>query len=660
MTGSLLQMISTGKKDIFLSIDPQITFFKIVFLRHTIFSLEIVEEIFNIIPNFNESATCLLSKYGDLISNMFLKISIPNVLISNTIDNSLIPKKNITDFITLQNNYKLYIQNYNVFQSSAMYYWRIINNLNNTLSNFTIINSTIQQFISSNDNNYINYSTNLNTLSLLSLQFNINFDFDLLSFISNNTTFQQSIYSNHLTSLFISDLQIYLNNFILFSTRLSKLLIDNNVSNNNIININNSNYYRFSWVSKLGFAIIKRLSILMGGQEIDYLTNDNLNLWFELTDTKNNQETLNNMIGNVSNLTNFNNNLKPSYNLIIPLPFWFCKYKTQAIPCTSLKYHDVMVNVTLQELEKCCLFEPLLFSQYNSNININELITISNVSLLVEYVFLGSDERNKFGNHTHEYLIEQNKQLTYSNNNLNSIYLNLDIYNPIKEIYWVIQSQNIINNYNLWNEYELINVYCGYIDNNNNNNGLLITCGLLDINGKIINTNYINTNINYTYIEIYNSNYYNGLYQITSFNSTSLIINFNKFILSDIFLFKLYTNAFEFTGSFLINENIQIYGQNLQSLRDPLYFSLVQNFQNHSNIPINIHSFSFALNPEEFQPSGSCNFSVIDSKNLYLEFDSEVFNSIQLNNDSFIIKIIARSYNILKIENGYAKLIFSL
>ena len=74
MTGSLLQIVSTDIKDIFLTIDPQITFFKIVYLRHTPFAIDLLEETFNTIPNFGEDGFCSLSKYGDLISNIFLKV----------------------------------------------------------------------------------------------------------------------------------------------------------------------------------------------------------------------------------------------------------------------------------------------------------------------------------------------------------------------------------------------------------------------------------------------------------------------------------------------------------------------------------------------------------------------------------------------------------
>jgi len=88
-----------------------------------------------------------------------------------------------------------------------------------------------------------------------------------------------------------------------------------------------------------------------------------------------------------------------------------------------------------------------------------------------------------------------------------------------------------------------------------------------------------------------------------------------------------------------------------------LLFSLVVPFKTHTNIPLDIYCYSFCLNSEQFQPSGSLNFNVIDSKNLYVELNSD---QIANTNDSYIIKIISRSHNILKIENGSAKTQFGI
>ena len=151
MTGSLLQIVSTGLKDVFLTIDPQITFFKIVYMRHTPFSIDLIEETFNTIPNFGDTAFSELTKNGDLISNIFLKIVLPNVQISNISDSSLITdysnliitnnslhlNDNVTNIIS---TYNTTITNFIIFISSSMIYWRTIKNtINNLTCNYTTI-----------------------------------------------------------------------------------------------------------------------------------------------------------------------------------------------------------------------------------------------------------------------------------------------------------------------------------------------------------------------------------------------------------------------------------------------------------------------------------------------------------------------------------------
>jgi hypothetical protein len=83
--------------------------------------------------------------------------------------------------------------------------------------------------------------------------------------------------------------------------------------------------------------------------------------------------------------------------------------------------------------------------------------------------------------------------------------------------------------------------------------------------------------------------------------------------------------------------------------REDMYFTHIQPFQHHSNIPSesNIYVYSFALKPEEFQPSGTCNFSR--------------FKSAQLQSKTGRgIEVFAINYNVLKIVSGMGGLVFSM
>lgn len=79
MTGGLIQLVAYGIQDIFLTQNPQITFFKIVYRRHTNFSMEAIPQYFTSTPTFGKKITCPLARAGDLIRKMYLVLSLPKI-----------------------------------------------------------------------------------------------------------------------------------------------------------------------------------------------------------------------------------------------------------------------------------------------------------------------------------------------------------------------------------------------------------------------------------------------------------------------------------------------------------------------------------------------------------------------------------------------------
>lgn len=79
MTGGLIQLVAYGVQDLFLTRKPQITFFKVVYRRHTNFSIEQIPQYFITQPDFGKTSTCILSNYGDLIQQMYLIIVLPKI-----------------------------------------------------------------------------------------------------------------------------------------------------------------------------------------------------------------------------------------------------------------------------------------------------------------------------------------------------------------------------------------------------------------------------------------------------------------------------------------------------------------------------------------------------------------------------------------------------
>ena len=79
MTGGLIQLVAYGIQDMYLTSDPQITFFKIIYRRHTNFSVESVIQNFSQPANFGEIVTCTIARAGDLMEKVFLYVQLPSV-----------------------------------------------------------------------------------------------------------------------------------------------------------------------------------------------------------------------------------------------------------------------------------------------------------------------------------------------------------------------------------------------------------------------------------------------------------------------------------------------------------------------------------------------------------------------------------------------------
>lgn len=86
MTAGIMQLVAIGIEDIFITKDPQITFFKMVYRRHTNFSIEEIPEYFTQKPGWGKSISCIISRDGDLVSNAQLVIKLPAIKKFKTVD----------------------------------------------------------------------------------------------------------------------------------------------------------------------------------------------------------------------------------------------------------------------------------------------------------------------------------------------------------------------------------------------------------------------------------------------------------------------------------------------------------------------------------------------------------------------------------------------
>ena len=190
----------------------------------------------------------------------------------------------------------------------------------------------------------------------------------------------------------------------------------------------------FAWTRHLGNTAIREVEVEIGGQRIDRHFGEWLTIWSELTLGTGKTAGYNEMIGNLASL------YTPAAStaakrLYVPLQFWFNRNPGLALPLIALQYHEVKINIQFRPVSE-------LFTA--SEVPASGTPALTAASLYVDYIYLDTDERRRFAQVSHEYLIEQLQftgEETVSSTN-NKIRLNFN--HPVKELVWVVRGEDNI------------------------------------------------------------------------------------------------------------------------------------------------------------------------------------------------------------------------
>ena len=300
-----------------------------------------------------------------------------------------------------------------------------------------------------------------------------------------------------------------------------------------------------------GFSAINEVQLQIGGQEIDKQYGHWMMAWHELTASANMR-----VVG--AAMWDRPDDESSNVKLYVPLMFWFCRDNGLALPLIALQYHPVNLKIKFSSATATGMGG----------------LNLQGAKCYVDYVFLDTDERKKFAQTKHEYLIEQVQQFTQQVNSNGGQATKADlIFNhPVKELVWFIPPK-IINDGSASGE-----------DENDDFN------------------NY--------------DDFLNG-------GSATLRLN----------------NTLRFKE------------------RAGKYFDRVQVYQHHTGQgKAGLYVYSFALNPEKHQPSGSCNFSRIDSAILEMKSGDSWTQSYSSQTS---VHVYAHNYNVLRIMSGMGGLAYS-
>ena len=481
------------------------------------------------------------------------------------------------------------------------------------------------------------------------------------------------------------------NGDLAYRTYLQVTLPEINQSMINSSGSNNDGVYA-RWLDYIGEQLIAQVEVEIGGQRIDRQYGDWLHIWNQVTMTREQQRGYWKMIGHTTALTYITDptfasiagpcsasgvptqvcaprNALPETPLYIPLQFWFCRNPGLSLPLIALQYHEVKINLDIRPIGECLwAVKSLSLGIAAGSASVSQAYQQSLVaaSLYVDYIFLDTDERRKMAQNPHEYLIEQLQFTGDESVGSSSNKIKLNFNHPCKELVWVVQPDANVD-------------YCASLDAG----GILYrTLGAQPFNytdsidalpnaihafGGPAETSGANSFINSS-----------GLFQMagaedltqtgaTSWSAGSgLEVPFaaqtgsaTASSVSDAGTFVLAETALDmhcWGENPVVTAKLQLNGQDRFSEREGSYFDVVQPFQHHTRAPdTGINVYSFALRPEEHQPSGSCNFSRIDNAVLQLVLSSPTVSGTA----TAKVRVYAVNYNVLRVMSGMAGVAYS-
>jgi len=451
----------------------------------------------------------------------------------------------------------------------------------------------------------------------------------------------------------------------------------------------NATSQKWAYTPNLGHAMINWVELEIGGSKIDKQYGDWMNIWHNLTRNNNHDNSFDWMIGNNKSMYTLKAGTRDATELFVPLQFFCCRNNGLALPLIALQYHDVRLNVNFKEAADCIVYHGVS----------PPTLSITSCELLVDFVFLDTDERKRFAQSSHEYLIEQVQFTGSETINATNVKTNLNFNHPCKALFWAAQndawtgttrfpawSSNTAELQELATKYVLANMTpaTGVYQNTLTAAAAALTIGKNDPNadatGKVTEGTYSMVKIDHAKT---------AAATIYSTVEATAISNWESFVPDAYVLtgkllpLELIKQGYKNCVTYLSNDDNNAlpakagvlpkfhfnYGSNLDGSGNPFskgklilnghdrikemegaYFNYVQPYQHFSNTPSDgINVYSFAVNPEEHQPSGTCNMSRIDNAQL----------SLTHNGDSSKLRVYAVNYNVLRVMSGMGGLAYS-
>ena len=281
------------------------------------------------------------------------------------------------------------------------------------------------------------------------------------------------------------------------------------------------------------------------------------------------------------------------------------------------------INLELRDARDCYWAGDFASSKWSTNIAAASVGSLVSCSLFVDYIYLDTDERRRFAQVSHEYLIEQ-LQFTgdESTSNTNNK-VKLSFNHPCKELIWVVQPDDNIN------------------DQSVDSTTRTSPAPEPHYFGKQWFNYTDKPDVTYSL-----SAWTNAATPVVGQDGTpagNMLVGSMPGVAAGGANNVFVPVSFESGKNPVSMAKLQLNGHDRFSERDGRYFNLVQPYQHHENVPAaGINVYSFGLRPEEHQPSGTCNMSRIDNATLQLTLTSDSVSS----GKTCKIRVYAVNYNV--------------
>jgi len=362
-----------------------------------------------------------------------------------------------------------------------------------------------------------------------------------------------------------------------------------------------------NWVAERAIADIE---LTIGGQRIDKHYQAWWRLYAELflgESDKINYGKLTSSPVTVVDSTNPN-------SVYLPLLFFFNRNPGLYLPLIALQYHEVRMDFDL----------TAYFSSYFG-------ASSPVFEVWANYVYLDTEERRRFAQKGHEYLIEQvqhtgGDSITLATAPSNTASptaqtIRLSFNHPVKELIWCYQNTSATSYNSMWNfssSAANVNVTCSPLPS--------VCVAPLP---HTVGAPRMFSNVGALAGQSVSSN----IFWVEEGSSNAAVASAVE--VGPLYNFKLVLN-----------------GQDRFKEQAGKYFNSYQPYVYHTGVPYpGIYAYSFALQPEEHQPTGTCNFSRIDNAQVAINIKGCATTPLQ--------RMFAVNYNILRIQSGMGGLAFS-